>query len=61
MNQIKKYRKKKKLTLDELASLVGISSGYLCHLELGTRQNPSYKIMLGISKALGEEMSTIFP
>lgn len=40
-NKIRKYRQEKNMTLDELAERVGISSGYLCHLEKGTRKNPS--------------------
>ena len=44
-NKIKLYRKDEKMTLEELAKITGISTGYLCHLEKGTRNNPSTKIM----------------
>lgn len=60
MNNIKKFRKEKNYTLRKLAELVGISSGYLCHLEKGTRENPSYKVMLKISKTLGKNIEEIF-
>ena len=36
-NKIKKYRIERNMTLRTLAEKVGISAGYLCHLENGTR------------------------
>ncbi len=59
-NKIKEYRKKKKMTEKQLASLVGISTGYLCHLERGTRNNPSTEIMKKIANELGESVLDIF-
>lgn len=40
-NKIRYYRKQKGMTLEEMSKMVGISTGYLCHLEKGTRENPS--------------------
>lgn len=60
MNNIKKFRIEKNYTLKKLAELVGISSGYLCHLEKGTRENPSYKVMFKISRILGKNIEEIF-
>lgn len=40
-NKIRKYRKEKGMKLEQMAKEVGISVGYLCHLEKGTRSNPS--------------------
>ena len=37
-NKIKIIRKEKGMTLYELAKLSDISTGYLCHLEIGTRK-----------------------
>lgn len=60
MNNIKKFRNEKNYTLGKLAELVGISSGYLCHLEKGTRENPSYKVMKRISEVLNKSIQEIF-
>lgn len=60
MNKIKYYRNKNYLTLKKLSSLTNLSIGYLCHLEKGTRNNPSYKVMRLISTALGKEIADIF-
>lgn len=59
-NNIKIFREKMKITLYELSNLTGISVGYLCHLENGTRDNPSYKIMTRIAKALNKTINDIF-
>ncbi len=59
-NKIKKYRIERNMTLRTLAEKVGISAGYLCHLENGTRENPSTKLMEKISEVLGKTVSEIF-
>ena len=40
------------MTLVKLSEISGVSVGYLCHLEKGSRRNPSIEIMEKISKAL---------
>lgn len=59
-NKIATLRRKKGLTLLDISILSGLSSGYICHLEKGSRNNPSLKSMEKISKALGEEISKVF-
>lgn len=59
-NTIREIRKEKGITMEKLAETVGISIGYLCHLEKGTRTNPSVKIMNKMAKALGKPVSEIF-
>lgn len=59
-NNLRKIRKSKNLTIQELAELSGVSMGYICHLEKGTRQNPSREIMEKISKVLEEPIVKIF-
>ena len=59
-NQIKKVRREKGLTLLKLSSLSGISVGYLCHLEKGSRSNPSIEVMEKISGALNKTITEIF-
>lgn len=59
-NKIKQYRIEKHMTIKELAIESKISSGYLCHLEKGNRQNPSINVMKNISKALDKRISDIF-
>lgn len=59
-NQIKKIREQKGITLVKLAEMSGVSVGYLCHLEKGSRKNPSIEIMEKISKALNKSIAEIF-
>ena len=59
-NRIREYREAKGMNLEEMAKKAGISTGYLCHLEKGTRQNPSTKIMENIAKTLGRTVTEIF-
>ena len=59
-NKIRQYRKQQEMNLDELAKKVGISVGYLCHLEIGSRANPSIQIMEKIATALGKNVAEIF-
>ena len=59
-NEIKKYRKQKNMTIEELAKKSGISAGYLCHLEKGNRKNPSTKVMESVSNVLEKTISEIF-
>jgi len=59
-NKIKNFRWKKGITLVELAELSGISVGYLCHLENGTRKNPSIEVMESIASALGKTIMEVF-
>ena len=51
---------KKGLTLEYVSNVAGISVGYLCHLEKGTRANPSAQKMEKIAKALDESVATVF-
>ena len=60
MNNLKKYRKEKEMSLRTLAEKTGISAGYLCHLEKETRTNPSYNVMKKISDALEKEIFKVF-
>lgn len=58
-NKMKLNRKKNKITLRELSLRTGLSSGYLCHLENGSRNNPSYNTMKTISDILGQDTFNI--
>lgn len=59
-NKIREYRQNMGMTLEELAKKVGISIGYLCHLEKGSRSNPSTEKMEKIAKILNKSISEIF-
>ena len=59
-NQIKKVREEKGLTLLKLSDLSGVSVGYLCHLEKGSRSNPSIEVMVNISEALNKRITEVF-
>ena len=59
-NKIKEYRKKAGLTIKELADKSNVSVGYICHLEKGTRLNPSTEVMEDIAIALNKSIAEIF-
>lgn len=60
MNYIRKYRNERGYTLEKLAEMVGVSTGYICHLEKGSRTNPSYEVMKKISEVFNKSISEIF-
>lgn len=60
INNLRKIRKSKNLTIQELSELSGVSMGYICHLEKGTRKNPSRDVMEKIATALKESITKIF-
>ncbi len=60
INRLRKLRKQYGLTLEQMSNITGISIGYLSHLELGTRNNPSMEIMEKISFALGKDLVEVF-
>lgn len=60
INNLRKIRKSRNLTIKDLSEISGVSIGYICHLEKGTRQNPSREVMEKIAKALGEPIIKIF-
>ena len=59
-NKIKKFRENRNMTLKELSGEVGISIGYLSHLERGSRNNPSKEVMEKIANALNSSIPEIF-
>lgn len=59
-NKIKKLRQDKNMTLKELSEKVGISVGYLSHLERGSRSNPSKGVMEKIAIALDSSIPETF-
>lgn len=59
-NKLKIIRKNKNLTIRELSEMAGVSMGYICHLENGSRKNPSKEIMEKIADALEENIMEIF-
>ena len=59
-NKIRKFRINKNMTLKELSEEIGVSIGYLSHLERGSRSNPSKEIMEKIAIALESSIPEIF-
>lgn len=59
-NNIKKLREEQGLSQEKLAELSHLSVGYICHLEKGSRKNPTYNAMVDISKALNKEIAEVF-
>ena len=60
MNNIRKIRKEIGYSLTELAESIGISVGYMSHLERGGRKNPAYHIMKKIALKLNKSIEEIF-
>lgn len=60
INNLRQIRKSKNMTIKELSELSGVSMGYICHLEKGSRRNPSRDVMEKISKTLEEPIIKIF-
>lgn len=59
-NKIRELRTKDNLTLEYLAYISNISVGYLCKLELGSKNNPSDLVMQNISTALKKTVEEVF-
>lgn len=59
-NKIKYYRLEKGISLIELSNITGLSAGYLCHLENGGRNNPSFVTMSKIATALNKNITDVF-
>ena len=59
-NKLKQIRIGKGITLEKLSEMSGISAGYLCHLENGSRNHPSIEVMEKIAKALDKTIFEIF-
>jgi len=60
MNKMREIRRKEKVTLAGLAQKADLSIGYLAHLELGSRRNPSKETMEKIALALDSNVQAIF-
>lgn len=59
-NRIRELREEQGMKQHALAKKAGLSTGYICHLEKGTRQNPSYKTLEKIATALNKDVKEIF-
>lgn len=59
-NNIYELRIQQGLSQEKLAELSHLSVGYICHLEKGSRKNPTYKTMVKISKALNKAVGEVF-
>ena len=59
-NNIRQIRINKGMSLKELAYHTNLSSGYLSHLERGSRNNPSYKTMVKICEVLDKNLYEVF-
>ena len=57
--RIKEIRKKKGLTQELLAEMVGINAKYLSNIERG-RENPTLNILVKISQSLNTQLYEIF-
>lgn len=60
INNIKKLRTEKGLTLRDLSTLINVSAGYLSDLENNRKENPSYKVIVKIANALGISIENLF-
>lgn len=59
-NNIYELRIQQGLSQEKLAELSHLSVGYICHLEKGSRKNPTSNTMIKISKALNKAVGEVF-
>ena len=59
-NKIKEVRQEVGMTIQQLADKTKLSTGYICHLEKGTRSNPTFCTMQKIATALNKSIDEIF-
>lgn len=59
-NNMRDIRNSRNMTLERLSELTGVSVGYLCHLEKGTRSNPSMQVMELIAMGLESSVTEVF-
>ena len=59
---VKKHRMESNLSLQEVANLcdVKITASYISRLELGERENPTFKICMALCKALNIDLREVF-
>lgn len=50
---LKQIRKRAGLSQTQLAMKIGVSTGYISHLETGKRENPSLDVILKLASCLG--------
>lgn len=58
-SSIKEFRKKSKLTQQDLANLVNVRRETINHIENG-RYNPTLKLAMDLSKVLGVPIESLF-
>lgn len=59
-NNMRKIRKERGMTIEELAEIAKVSAVYIYHLENGTRDNPSYGVMRDIARGLETTIEAVF-
>ena len=59
-NRMKEIRLNKGFTLEYVSYNSDVSVGYLCHLERGSRNNPSMQVMERIAWALESTVADVF-
>lgn len=59
-NNIRRFRQEQGYTLEDFADKAGVSFSYLCHLERGSRKNPSRDVMKKIASALNKTIAETF-
>ncbi|MDX8367884.1 helix-turn-helix transcriptional regulator [Cytobacillus sp. IB215665] len=59
-NEIAIFRKKKDLTQQQLAEIVGVSVGHICKIENG-QKNASLYLLLDIADALDTTVGELIP
>ncbi|MBE5820651.1 MAG: helix-turn-helix transcriptional regulator [Clostridiales bacterium] len=59
-NNVRRFRQEQGYTLKKFADKAGVSFSYLCHLEKGSRKNPSRDVMKKIASALNKSIAETF-
>lgn len=59
MENLRKLRKAKRLSQEELARMTGLTQGYIAMLESGKRDNPTKAVLDNLAAALGVTISEL--
>ena len=58
-NNVRRLRRQRMLTQEQLAEVAGISSDYLSRMELG-KENPTVDVLARLAKALESDITELF-
>lgn len=58
--RIRALRLAKQITQAELAEMVGVTQGYISHLEAGTKKNPCVQVLMRMARVFSVTVDELF-